>query len=241
MQITIDVKLKLLAGLPIEVEDYGLIHPLKLREIIDYGYTNYLGKLNVIAVDKEQLMKEVPEGLNEFDLLLTLGDKNINNLLKESLSLFLKEEVHVYKEEQMIAVGSTKEDLRLINRKNYMDIRKILQLQNCMLSADDIEVSAKNDKAKEVAEKMKKAKEEVNRIKKKEDELNDTDFFDMLSSISSKSNSISKFDLMDLTIFQIYEEFRRLNHIDQYETGVLALLQGAKNVKLKHWSSKISI
>jgi hypothetical protein len=241
MQITIDTKLKLLAGLPIEVEEYGLIYPLKLREIIEYGYTDYLGKLNILAVTKEQLLKEVPEDLNEFDVLLTLGDKNINDFLKESLSLFLQDDIHLYKESQLIAVGNTKENLRVINRKNFMDIRKVIQLQNCLISTDDVEINPKDEKAKEIAERMRKAKEEVNRIKKKEDELNETDFFDMLSAITCKSNSISKIELMDLTIFQIYEEFKRLNHIDQYQTGVLALMQGAKNVKLKHWSSKISI
>jgi hypothetical protein len=241
MQITIDNKLKLLAGLPIEVEDLGLVHPLKLKEIIEYGYSEYLSNLNVFAVKKEQMFKDVPEGLNEFDVLLTLGDLNINLMLKEALSFFLKDEIFLYKEKQLIIVGTNDDNFRIINRKNFMDLRKVIQVQNYLISADDIEANPKNEKAKEVKERLKKSKEEVNRIKKKEDELDETDFFDMLSAISSKSNCISKIDVMELTIFQIYEEFKRLNHIDQYETGILALLQGAKNVKLKHWSSKISL
>ena len=51
--------------------------------------------------------------------------------------------------------------------------------------------------------------------------------------------NISKKDLLNYTMFQIYDEYKRLIHIDQYDTNIMALMQGAKNVKLKHWSSKI--
>jgi hypothetical protein len=243
MQITIDVKLRLLAGMPIHVDTFGLIKPLTVREIIEYGYEKYIAKLNIIALNKEQIVnKDISDEFNEFDILFLLGDESVNNLLKQSLEFFFKEEVHLVKDQQVIVVGSEQENFKLINRKSYMDIRKILLMQNGILSVDDeMNLKSKDEKAKAIAERMKKAQEEVKRIKSKDGESNDTDFFDLLSSISSKSSSMNKLNIFDLTMFQVYEEFKRLNLIDQYHTNIKALLAGAKSVKLKHWSSKIKI
>lgn len=242
MQITIDTKLKLLAGLPITVETFGLIRPLILKEIIEYGYDKYIRMLNMMCLTNEHFGENLPKEFNEFDVLLLVSDDEVKGFLKESLQLFLQDEIHLFPENQVIAVGTNEKDLRIINRKNFLDIRKIIQLQNYVLSVEDSEnVSLKDEKAKEVAERMRKAREEVKRIKNKDNLEEESDFFDLLSSISSKSNSMNKIELLNLTIFQIYEEFKRLNHIDQYQTNIMAMLQGAKNIKLKHWSSKIKI
>jgi hypothetical protein len=241
MQITIDTKLKLLAGLPLEVEYYGEIKPLLLKEIISFGYDNYLKMLNILCLKKDKLMNNPHEDLTEFDVLLQLGDENVHDYLKESLEFFLQDKVTLVPSSQLIVVGSNEKNLRPITRKNFGDIRTVIQLQNYVLSVEeDYDVKSKDDKAKEVAERMKKARDEVKRIKKKDtNEESETDFFDLISAISSKSYSLNKIELLNLTMFQIYEEFKRLNHIDQYETNILAMLQGAKGVKLKHWSSKI--
>jgi hypothetical protein len=241
MLITIDTKLKLLAGLPLQVENYGEIKPLILKEIISFGYDNYLKMLNILCLKKDKLMNNPPEDLNEFDVLLHLGDEHVHTYLKESLEFFLQDKVTLVPSSQIIVVGSQEKNLRAITRKNFNDIRTVVQLQNYILSVDDdYNIKSKDDKAKEIADRMKKAREEVKRIKKKEtNEESDTDFFDLLSAISAKSYSLNKIELLNLTMFQIYEEFKRLNHIDQYETNISAMLQGAKGVKLKHWSSKI--
>ena len=245
MQITIDEKLKLLAGFPLEVETFGLIYPLRLGEIIEYGYQNYLQRLNLMCLKKEDLLKgiDLPEEITDLEVLLILSDEFVKDSLKESLEFFFKAPVTLYPDKGVIAVGDENTEIRVITNKNFDDIRYVLQLQNYLISVEGADrLQLKDEKAKAVAERMKKAKEEVERIKKKEsDGENDSDFFDLLSSISSKSNSINKFQLLDLTIFQIYEEFKRINAIDQYETGIMAMLQGAKGVKLKHWSSTIKI
>jgi hypothetical protein len=239
MQQLIDNNLRLLTGKPIEVDDFGHISPLTLGQIIDKGYMDYLQFLNVFCFKKEQFMENPPEELLIFDFLMLAEDQYVHDLFSKALGFFLQDTITIFKEKYLIAVGSTKETLRFINRKNYEDICYVIQVQNYMRSIDsDYDVFDKNDKAKEIQEKLSKSREEVKRLKNKENDDIESDFYDLLSSLSTKGN-ISKKDLLNYTMFQIYDEYRRLVHIDQYETNIYALMQGAKNVKLKHWATKI--
>lgn len=245
MQITIDEKLKLLAGLPILCEGYGKIKPKKIKEIIEVGYTHYMSHLNLMTITKQDINPTLPTELTDFDVLFYLSDDLVQQNLKETFEFFLDDKVTIYKEDGLLVVGNeeSEEDVRVIHQGNFDNIRKIIQLQNGLASVDDVmDKVNQSDKAREIAERMKKAKDEINKIKRKDgNEEDESDFFDMLSAISSKSQTVSKIDLLDFTMFQIYEEFKRICIIDQYTFNVMALMQGAKNIKLKHWSSKIKI
>jgi hypothetical protein len=239
MQTTIDNRLRLLTGKPIEIDDFGYIYPLTLGQIVDKNYMDYIQYLNVFCFKKEQFMEKPPEELLIFDFLMLAEDEYVHELLGKSLEFFLQEKITIIKEKFLIAVGSTKENLKFINRKNFEDICYVIQIQNYMRSIDDdIDVFQKNDKAKEIQSKLHHSREEIKRLKNKENENIESDFYDLLSALSVKGN-INKKDLLNYTMFQIYDDYKRLMHIDQYDTNILALMQGAKNVKLKHWSSKI--
>lgn len=239
MQTAIDNRLRLLTGKPIEVDNYGHISPLTLGKIIDLGYMDYIQYLNVFCFKKEQFMNNPPEELLIFDFLMMAEDEYVLTLLKNAMEFFLQETVTIIKEKYIIAVGSTKENLKFINRTLYEDICYVIQIQNFMRSVDDdTDVFDKSDKAKEIQDKLNKSREEIQRLKNRENNEIESDFFDLISSLSTKGN-ISKKELLNYTMFQIYDEYKRLIHIDQYDTNIMALMQGAKNVKLKHWSSKI--
>jgi hypothetical protein len=240
MLLTIDNKLKLLAGLPIEIESFGKIKPLTLKQVIDKGYSNYLNLLNILCVTKEHFVKESVSELKMFDMFFLFADTDVREWLLQSLEFFLQEKVKILEKEQMIVAGNEIKDYKLIHRSNFEQIAKTIQLQNYIgIVEENAETIAKNDKAKQVKEKLNKSKNEVDRLKKKEDGDLESDFYDVISSISSKSSGMNKLNVFELTIFQIYDEYKRLIHIDQYNTGISAMLQGAKNVKLEHWSSKI--
>lgn len=44
-----------------------------------------------------------------------------------------------------------------------------------------------------------------------------------------------------MTIYQIYDEFNRLVMVDDFSTNIKALLAGAKDIDIKHWSAKPDI
>ncbi len=65
------------------------------------------------------------------------------------------------------------------------------------------------------------------------------DISDIISAVSQKSNTVDIFNIWNLTLYQLYDAYTRLELIDGYEFSIKAMMAGAENVDLKHWSSKI--
>jgi hypothetical protein len=239
--LTTGTKLKLLSGEPIKVNNVGEIKPLTLRQISKIGYETYLEHLNIFAISKKDLIKE--EHLDEveipfFNLLLAFADNEFKLFLEDAFSTFLGTSVRVVQENLMIIADNPK-DKMAITSDNFDDLRQVIHWQNGIggESSDD-NIKFKNDRAKRTLEKLRKAQAEVQKQKKKEND--DLDFADIISAIASKSFSLNKLNVWDLTVYQMYDEFRRLDLIDSYEVGTRAMIAGAKNVQLKHWTNKIT-
>lgn len=236
----LNLKLKLLSGESIEVDEgIGSVKPLTIREIINYGYTDYLMRLNIITLEIEDFIPEDDNelGLNVFDLMIHIGGE-VTKELENALSLFFKDVVEVDPDLQLIVVGE-EENTRMINRDNFDKVREVIKWQNGInkFGEDDPE-QEDSEAVRKIKEKLKKGREAVDKAKREEEE-GEMDLSDIISAVSTKSNSLNKLNVFDLTIFQLYDEFKRLDLIDQYNINIKSMLAGAKDVKLKHWSSKL--
>jgi hypothetical protein len=133
MEANLEHKLKLLSGMAID-SDVGKIQPLTLREIIEYGYLDYLANLSLFAFDmNEFLEKEQIEKLNlkYLDFLLGMSDQETLSQLEVALSMFLKKEVRVMGDSHVIVVGS-KESPKLLHRDNFDYVREVIRMQNAI-------------------------------------------------------------------------------------------------------------
>jgi hypothetical protein len=247
----LDLKLKLFAGLPIMAEGYGEIAPLKVRDIIQFGYTDYMKCLNLISVELKDFVQDTSqledENISVLDFLMVFGGEEIEIHLEKALSLFLGGEAIIDKEHLQVLIK--KEDgIHVVNRNNYANIQEVIKWQNYINSFEEKSLDGfdpANEEArkfKERIEKLKKQREEIKRKKgddSDDDGNNDIDFFDILCSISSKSNSINELNILDMTVYQVYRKFKRMQIIDQYDISIKSILAGAKDIKIKHWSAKI--
>jgi hypothetical protein len=245
----LDLKLKLLSGDSIEADKgAGMIEPLSMKEMIRYGYTDYLMKLHFITMDMNDILEgsseeDNPLGLNMFDVLVHYGSDDMKSELENSLILFFKTtRININTEEHVIYIGES-DELRIIDRDNFEKVREVIKWQNCLKKFDDDEDSneEESDAVKRIREKLNKGKDLVNIAKREDDEGEgiELDISDIISAVSSKSNALNKLNVFDLTLFQLYDEFKRLELIEQYDIGIKSMLAGAKDVKLKHWSTKI--
>lgn len=246
----LDFKLKLLGGQPILAKGYGQIKPLTLKEIINYGYSEYTKCLNIISLEKHDLFKE-EEILQEIhdvsvlDILLLYGGEEIEENLIEAFTLFLRGEVYLDKDNLSFIVKENNDEYKLINRDNFDEIKEILKWINYINNFNDKKYdnfNPANEEAKRLKEQQERLKAQVEALKRKQnnqdDEKDDTDIYDIISAVASKSNSINELNIMDLTIYQLYTKFSRLEIIEQYDISIKSVLAGASNVKLKHWSNK---
>jgi hypothetical protein len=243
----IDLKLKLFGGRPIKAEGFGDITPLNVREVLDIGYTEYMKYLNIMTLEVEDFLKEKVDDINIFDLLLAYGGEEIERMFESSLSLFLNGEAITDKENLRVFIKRNDDKIIIVNSENYAEVQNVIKWQNYINNFEEKKIE--NDfnpadeevrKFKEKMDALKKQREELKKKQNQDDpnESNDIDFFDILSAISSKSFSVSELNVLDLTIYQVYRKFKRLEIIDQYDISIKSILAGGKDIKLKHWSSK---
>ena len=248
----LDLKLKLLGGVPIEVDKgVGSIKPLTVRDIIAYGYTEYLMKLHFLTLELKDFIGEEdasdnPLGLTTFDVLVHYGNDDMKSELENSLMLFFDgERVEIDDDEHIIKIGTDEDDIRFIDRDNFDKVREVIKWQNVInkFSEDDEDEDNPNESeaVKKIKARLKQNREAVEKAKREAEaeEGSELDISDIISAVSSKSNSLNKINVLDLTLYQLYDEFKRLELIEQYDIGIQSMLAGAKDVKLKHWSTKI--
>jgi hypothetical protein len=238
----LDRNLKLLAGDSFAVDNFE-IKPMTVREVKDVGFIKYNHLLGILSFKVEDLLEHVPNGdLSIFEVILYSGNTELIDIFLDALCFFLREnkEELVFHKDVGLLFGGVEEDLRksrIMNGSNFNEFLQVIKFQNCLNGKTD-EYKPNGDLAKSIIDKLKKAKEIVNRKKGNAEPENTIDFFDLVSAVSTKSNTYNKHTVWDLTMFQFYDEYKRLERITSFETNILAMVQGAK-IELQHWSTKI--
>jgi hypothetical protein len=244
-----DLKLKLFGGRPVKANGYGNIIPLKVENVIDVGYSEYMKFLNILTLDAKDFLQEgSTNDTHVFDLLVSYGGEEILTIFEQALSFFLGGEAMSDKDELRVFIKIDDNDIRIVNKDNYYEIQEVIKWQNYINNFEEKRINSNFNPADEETRKLKermdnlaKQREELKRKQSangEEDDSNNVEFFDILDAISSKSYGISELNVLHLSIYQVYRKFKRLEIIEQYDISIKSILAGAKNIKLKHWSSK---
>lgn len=251
----IDVRLKLLRGKPLYAEGFGFIDPIKLGKIDDIGYSTYVQYLNILVLTIEDLgihdemvyeldSDEEKFQIHIFDIFVNSKFEELTILFLNMLKFFLDVEViEINLEYQCLIINDDTNDvddnkLKIINRSNYDNIKEIIILHNIYNDETKSKYNPANKKAQDIIDKLNKAHNDINKHKKNNNENIEITFADIVSSVSTKSYHYNKHNIWDLTIYQLYDEYKRLNAIADFETNIMAIVHGAK-IDLKHWSCKI--
>lgn len=248
----LDLNLKLLKGSVLEVGNIK-IKPKTVGEVIDFGYTLYMGLLSVMTSKVEDFLGKDfknKEGITILDVILTSGNEELITSLLNSLIYFLDldGQKFTYIEEVGIVFGDMEtlsmDELVVIDNSNIHQISNIIMYQNCVKYPSDSDAwNPRDEKAKAIIAKMEASRKKVAQAKKKQSEESgdEIDIHSVISAVTAKSNSISKFNVWDLNIYQLYDEFKRIEMIDGYETSIMAMMQGASIKDIKHWSTKMEV
>ncbi|MEN7388450.1 hypothetical protein [Bacillus licheniformis] len=137
-------------------------------------------------------------------------------------------------------------EIKIITRDNFDDIVEAVKLQNYLKKPDKIkndEMNPADEETRKLMERMKELNEKVEEKKRQQKktygEDEEINISDIVSAVTTKSNSINKLNVWDHTLYQLYDEYARLELIDNYDFSIRAMMAGAEKIDLKHWSSKI--
>lgn len=235
-------ELKLLAGFPIDF-GMGYIHPLKLKEIIEIGESEYNKFLNVLLYDVTDvdIEKEKLDEFTTYDFLVINSLQNIDfrKLVVQSLEYFLKEKVNFFDKQGLFYLGSPYEK-RFITKEQYKNIKTILIKQNYLKELEEEEeLVFGNELARQWYLELKRKEKQQPKPKPQ------IDLHSLMSAIMWKSNKSIE-EILNMTIYQLYDGYYRLFLIDNCSNLNQGIYHGAidpKDIKNKdlNWAKIIKI
>jgi hypothetical protein len=240
----LDIELKLLANIPIPIENVGYIYSKTLKEIATLGINTYYSYLNNLCFDIDDLKLEENIDKNQiktFDIIIAncIRDEEYKKLILMGLSLFFNENVEFEPQYNVFCLGVETKNIRVIHRDNFDIIKKILRLQHWLKDSDkESEYNPANAKARELIEKKKLLKQKINKSKNvNNDEIT---LCDLISIYCANGNGADILKVWDYTLYQFNDQFNRMRMLEDYNIGIQALIHGAEQKEeLKTWMRKI--
>lgn len=185
-------------------------------------------------------------------MIFRTDDVVYSHKTKETYINFVKENLFIISENSYKRTDETNEreqellnegKVVIVNRDNFDSIIDVVRLQNYLQKVEDTntESNPADDDTRLLMEQMARMREKVDKIKKEQSQQEDSeiDFASIVSAVGAKSNSINRLNIGELTIFEIYDEYSRLELIDAHKINIQAMMSGAKDINNKHWSSKL--
>lgn len=249
-----------------EIRKYGYSKYMQNLQWISVSIDDFIG--SVLDIEKRMFLESKKSTLKAFDFYIKLGGKDLLSTLLGTLKMIFKTDDVRVLDESVIALDFVKlgiieedeygnvinfnedkldslseDEIKLIHRDNFDNIVNVVKLQNYLEKPKSAksEENPADEATRKLMEHMKKMNEKVEAKKKRQqgDDEEEVDFSDIVSAVSSRSNSINKLNIWWLTLYQLYDEYARLELIDNYDFSIKAMMAGAEKVDLKHWSSKL--
>lgn len=239
-----DIQLKLLANVPIDMDGVGQFQLPTIKEIIQMGESKHNKYLSMILFSKDYF--NFPgEDLNEYSDMEVLAtsifyDVSFRELVANSFKLFLGKDMKVT-EDRIIYFDELSED-SILTEEKWMMIKKVARMGNFIQEKnEDLDAyKAGNERASKFIEKLKQKKALAAKAKK-QDKIN---LHSIISAVAWRTTGIS--NLLNLTIYQLYDAYFRLGLIDNYHytfTGIYTGNIDSSKIKLPdiNWANVIKI
>ena len=188
-----------------------------IKEVIDnIGIEKYDSTLSLLNVDKLELMMFLKQDLDAYSLIqLHMLIPGLDETLADLIQIFLDPKEVVWNKESFeIKVVSKDGSSILLNQKNYRNFfRSIADIYNVSLNETEEDVVFGTESAKYNWRRYQHALREGRR---RDAAYNSCiDLFSVISSVINIGKLYKYDNIENLTIFQLYDSFYRLDH---YET-----------------------
>lgn len=231
-----------ISGCPIEIGGVCHIRQPSLSDIRDIGYSTFFEYVGVIMFDPNELDENMPLVLpEEGAFLFLLYAPAFRQTLMKALPFFVQEEVRFNCEELCFEVIKGEEIVGRINNNNFLDIQSVIIQTIGGEKESDRGLRFQSKKAREIYEKCKARKKGFDKQKKSGSTDSSYTLPNVISSVCAKHPSLNFTNIWDLTILQLYDQFRRLSVIT-YESveGLRWAAWGKDSIELSAWYKDLS-
>lgn len=240
-----DIHLKLLLGLPIQIQGIGNFSAPSLTAIANLTEDVYNSALSSILFDKNNLEDSSQfQNYTNFEILSSAiyQDSSFREFFFHGLNLHMDSLPQLH-DQGFVYFDELSED-SILTEEKFIYLKKLVKIAN-NLSESNQEEEKKYDfgteEAKSFWEKLRQKRALAARASKKEEKIN---LHSIISAVGWKTDS---FDSMHkLNIYQLYNGFSRLRIIDNYSYTMTGIYSGSidgSNIKLPDidWANIIKI
>lgn len=233
-----------MCGIDIPVPECQLvIHQPRIREIAYLGEQDFFTGVQTLCVDKKMMIqdKALLDTTNNFQIFMTImseketADKKA--AVQQVCTLLFPDYKILFTPRSMILQG--KDNTITIDGNNFEPIQQAVTQICCLRSGpgDQQSFNPANEKAAEIAKKLMRGRQIVAEQK---GETNTGIFSQYLSTLTVGLHSMSLQDLMDLTMFQLYDLIERYMLYINWDMDIRSRLAGGKpDSKPDNWMKNI--
>ena len=239
-----DIRLALMCGIDIPIPECQLvIHQPRIREIAYLGEQDFFTGVQTLCIDKKMMIqdKALLDTTNNFQIFMTImseketADKKA--AVQQVCTLLFPDCKTIFTPRSMILQG--KSGMITIDENNFEPMQQIVTQICCLRSGpgDQQSFNPANEKAAEIARKLMRGRQIVAEQK---GETNTSIFSQYLSTLTVGLHSMSLQDLMDLTMFQLYDLIERYMLYINWDMDIRSRLAGGKpESKPDNWMKNI--
>lgn len=239
-----DNRLALMTGIDFPIEGCNLIiHPPTIKELSYIGETDFFMGVQLLSVNKSMCeTQELDLGeVTNFDIFIQLINEPSMKDQKDKVIQTLQMLFPSYKiimTPRAILFNQDGQSF-MLDEGNFESFQKDLGEVLCLAQSGQQAFNPQSEKAKQIAQKLQRARERV-AAQKAKDGGSGSMFSQYLSVLTVGIGSMSLKDVMDLTIYQLYDLIERYSLYINWDLDIRSRLAGAKGEKpIDNWMKSI--
>ena len=227
-----DIRLALMCGSDIPIpEIQAVIHQPKIKEIALMGESDFFVAVQCLNVDKNLFTqdKTILQTTNNFQIFMTImleaSEKEKKIATQQLLSLLFPGSKVMFTPRSIML--QSENGIITLDESNFELVQQVAKHIFCVSNKKNQEAgfNPANAKAQEIAEKLMRGRK---RVAEQNGSANASIFSQYLSILTVGLSSMSLQELMDLTMFQLYDLVERYQLYISWDIDIKSRLAGAK-------------
>ena len=239
-----DIRLALMCGSDIPIPELqATIRQPKIKEIALIGESDFFVAIQCLNVNKDLIPQDkmLLQDTNNFQIFMTImsekeaKDKKIAT--QQLLQLLFPQHTIIFTPRSILLQG--KDSSSMIDENNFNALQDIVKNIFCVSNTKNQQAgfNPANNKAKEIAQKIMRGRQRVAELN---GSANASIFSQYLSILTVGLSSMSLQELMDLTMYQLYDLVERYQLYISWDIDIKSRLAGAKpDDKPNNWMKNI--
>ena len=222
-----DLRLSLMTGIDIPIPECQLIlHQPSIKEISYIGEQTFFTGAQCLCVSKNMYKEELPDSSNFSIFLMLMQDeraKDKRESVKQVLTLLFPNYSYFFTP-RAISFNQHEENF-IIDESNFESLQEVLRKVFCLGAMGQEDFNPANKTAKAIADKLMRARQ---RVAAEKNTQSGSVFSQYLSILTIGLHSMSLQDLLNLTIYQLYDLVERYMLYTNWDLDVRTRLAGGQ-------------